>query len=125
MEAEQTLQEVFSSKQKALSFSDDEEAGIWKKQTLMYLVNNPKEYSEMNKEQFSAYFNKLADKVHGDIVSIGEKHVNKYIKSKGGPGVVPVVDGGTVPATPGNDPVTTDNLQGALERELQKESEKT
>lgn len=124
-EAEQTLREVIASKQKALSFSDQEEADYWKKLTLTCLVNNPKEYSEMDKAQFTDYFNKLADKVQAEIVKMGEKHVNKYIKSKGGPGGVPVVGGGAIPAAPGKEPITTDNLQGALERELQKESEKS
>lgn len=122
-EAHQTLTEVMASKQKALSFSDEEESAYWKKLTLTYLVNNPKEYSEMSKEEFTDYFNKLGDKVYAEIAKIGEKHVNKYIKSKGGPGGVPVVGGGAIPAAPGKDTITSDNLQGALERELQKESE--
>jgi len=121
-EAEQTLQEVISSKQKALSFSDQEEADYWKKLTLTYLVNNPKEYSDMDKAQFTEYFNKLADKVHAEIGKIGEKYVSRYIKSKGNPGGVPVVGGGALPAAPKDEPITTDNLQGALEKELEKAS---
>jgi len=119
-EAHQTLTEVMTSKEKALKFTDPEEAAYWKKLTLTYLVNSPKEYAQMDKIQFVEYFNKIADQIHADIVKIGEKHVNRYIKSKSGPGGVPVVGGGALPAAPGNKPITADNLQESLEAELGK-----
>lgn len=119
-EADQTLQEVISSKTKALSFADPEEADYWKKQTLTYLVNNPKEYADMDKQQFTDFFNKLGDKVYADMQKLGEKHVSRYIKSKGQPGGVPVVGAAPAAGSPGNQPITQDNLQDSLERELEK-----
>ena len=124
-ESEQTLQEVLSSKEKALSFTDPEEAAHWKKLTLLHLVNNPKEYDGMSKEDFTAHFNKIADQIHADIVKFGEKAVNRYIKSKGGPGGVPVVGAGVVPAAPGKDPITQENLQGSIEKALEEEESKS
>ncbi len=122
-EADQTLQGVIASTQKALEFTDADEAADWKEMTLMYLVNSPKEYSEMDAEQFKVYFKGIADKTYAKITKIGEKHVAKYIKSKtGGPGVVTETGGkgGVLPAAP-----NADNLQGSLEKMLEEESNKT
>jgi hypothetical protein len=72
----------------------------------------------MDKEQFTTYFNGIGDKVHASFKKIGEKHVNLYIKSKGGNGAVPVVGGGNVPVKVANEPISIDNLQASLEKEL-------
>lgn len=122
-EAHQTLTEVMASKQKSLNFQDPEEAEYWKRSVLTYLVNSPKEYETLDKAQFTEYFNKIADKIHADILKIGEKHVNRYIKSKGGPGIIPGSAGAGLPVDKKAEAITTDNLQGALERELQKTQE--
>jgi hypothetical protein len=117
-EAQQTLQEVLGETQKSLTFTDPEEAEYWKKSVLTLLINNPKEYSEMSKEQFVEYFKKLGQNVYSDIKKIGEKHVASYIKSKG-PGAVPVAPGGAGSDTPKK--VGMDNLQETLEEEFKKQ----
>jgi hypothetical protein len=119
-EAEQTLQEVISSTQKSLKFADQEESDYWKKQALMYLMHNPKEYSDMDKEQFTAYFKGLAERVHAEIAKMGEKHVNRYIKSKGGGTGIPLAGAGAN-AEKAKEPVNMGNLQGAIEKELESE----
>lgn len=121
-EADQTLQEVISSTQKALKFTDQEEADYWKKQVLTYLVNSPKEYAEMSKEQFAEYFNKISQNVFNEMNKLGEKRVNAYIKTKTGGGVP--VTGGVVPGKPAGQKITTDNLQESLELALGEEENK-
>jgi len=123
-ECHQTLTEVMTTKQKALKFIDEKEAEYWKRSALTYLVNNPKEYDTMTKEQFVEYFNKIGDKVYAEIVQLGEGRVNEYIKKKGGASLIPGSNGAALPADKDKKPLTQDNLQEGLESALQAEEDK-
>lgn len=123
-ECHQTLTSVMTTKQKALKFIDEKEAEYWKRSALTYLVNNPKEYEQMDKETFAKYFNEIGDKVYAEIVQLGEGRVNEYIKKKGGASLIPGSNGAALPAEKGKKPLTQDNLQEGLELALQEAEDK-
>ena len=123
-EAHQTLTEVMTNKQKSLEFVDDKEADFWKKSVLSYLLNNRSDYSEMDKEKFTEYFNQVGDKVYAEITQIGEARVSSYIKKKGGAGLIPASAKTALPAEKTKNPLTQDNLQEGLEAALAEEEGK-
>jgi len=121
-EADQALKGAIASAEESLKFEDPEEAAYWKKQSLMYLVHNKKEYSEMNKEQFTEYFKGIAKKVHDEMNKFGEKHVSRYIKKKGTGNGVPIVGGAS--GEKAAEPIDLDNLQDNIEKALTSEEGK-
>jgi len=107
-----TISALTDAEKGDLKFENDEAKGLWRQLVVSHLKDNPKEYK--SSEDFVKTIQEVGKKFHSTLQKYGEGVVKKYLESKKGP--VPPAGGAAGDHIP--KPVTLENLQEGIEKEL-------
>ncbi len=103
---------------KDLKFDDDDDRADWKRMVITNMVNHPRKYP--TEEEFKNVIQAVGKAEFEALTKRNERITARYLKSKGGPAVVP-----THPAGAGSKPLskkpTMDTLQDSIEEALKNE----
>ncbi len=107
-----TLSALTDAEKGELKFNSDEAKSLWRQLVVSHLKDNPKEYKD--EKDFVTTINEVGKQYHGTLQKHGEAVVAKYLKDK----KTPILPAGGPGGDPTPKPVTFENLQESIEKEL-------